>query len=79
MKHCNNHLITVEQHKRNTAKGKISVDIEMDCIWVILKKVGLTFFKILANRLEGLFFSLYLVYHLLCDVNDNFKDFPQMP
>ena len=37
--------------------------IETDCIWVILKEVGPTFFKVMANHLhEGRF----------CSCNTNF-------
>ena len=40
--------------------------IETDYIWVILKKVGPTFSKIMADRVDkGLFFSHY---HFVCDV-----------
>ena len=36
--------------------------IETGCIWVILKKVGPTFFKLMANRLdEGRFCAESLV------------------
>ena len=30
--------------------------IETNCIWVILKKVGLTFFKFMLNRLDKGYF-----------------------
>ena len=40
--------------------------IETDYIWVILKKVGPTFFKIMTNRVDkGRFFSQN---HFVCDV-----------
>ena len=39
--------------------------IEKDCIWLILKKVGQTFFRFIANRLnKGRFAHNHLVCHV---------------
>ena len=45
--------------------------IETDCIWVILKKVGLAFFTFMANRLDkGRFFFFRIMLFVMG--NDNF-------
>ena len=38
-------------------------NIETDCIWIILKKVGSTFFKFMVNcRIKAVFAQNHLVY-----------------
>ena len=72
MKRCNNHLKLLNNLKEILQKGKGSMDghkctrLNLNLIWVILRKVGPTFFKIMTNRPDkGRFFSQN---HFVCNV-----------
>ena len=41
--------------------------IETDCIWVILKKVGSSFFEFISNRLD--IKAVFSYDHLVCDLH----------